>query len=191
MEEEVQNPPITIVVSRRVKPGLEEEFERLSSEMTKSAVNFDGHMGATMFRPSSRDDPEYRIIFRFADERSLNFWLNSSTRQEYLDQIDKLLIEPSRFETLNSLVTWFSIPGQEPVKPPPRYKMAIVSWLGLFPIVFLIFLAFGPWLPMIPLLPRVAIVTAVVMVLMTWVVMPRLTKLFRGWLYPKSDQSLR
>ncbi|MAI91251.1 antibiotic biosynthesis monooxygenase [Ponticaulis sp.] len=185
------NAPITVVVSRRVKPGQEAEFERLSSEMTASASDFDGHMGANMFRPSTPADPEYRIIFKFRDDPALDVWLKSDTRAHYLEQIEPLLIEPGKVETLSSLVTWFTIPGHTPVKPPPRYKMAVVSWLGLFPIVLAIFWIFEPWLIHIPLIPRVALVTAAVMVIMTWVAMPRITKLFAGWLYPKSGRDMR
>jgi len=38
----------------------------------------------------------------------------------------------------------------------------------------------GPW----PLVPRLAVTTAVTVSVMTWVVMPRVTRLLRRWLYP-------
>lgn len=183
--------PQTVVISRRVKPGNEAAFEALSTEMTIAAMEFPGHLGAHMFRPASPDDPEYRIIFKFATESELSNWVNSETRHEFIAQIEPLLTEPSQIETMNSLVTWFSLPGRPPVKPPPRYKMAIVSWLALFPIVTAIFWLFERWLVLMPLIPRVAMVTAVVMVLMTWVAMPRLTKVFARWLYPASEKNLR
>lgn len=183
--------PQTVVISRRVKPGNEDAFEKLSTEMTLAAMEFPGHLGAHMFRPASVDDPEYRIIFKFATEAELEDWVSSDVRKMYIEQIEPLLLEPSQIEKLNTLVTWFSLPGRTPVKPPPRYKMAIVSWVALFPIVTAIFWLFEPWLVLIPLIPRVAMVTAVVMVLMTWVAMPRLTRLFAGWLYPKSESNLR
>jgi len=36
------------------------------------------------------------------------------------------------------------------------------------------------------LVPRLALTTAVTVPIMTWVVMPRVTRLLRGWLYPGS-----
>lgn len=191
MSQRERSAPQTVVVSRQVRIGKESEFERLSTEMTNAATDFPGHLGATMFRPSSPEDPEYRIIFKFEDENRLSAWLNSNVRKAYLEQIDALLIEPSKFETLPGLATWFTLPGRVSVKPPQKYKMAIVSWIGLFPIVAGIFWLFGKQLESIPLLPRVGLVTALVMVLMTWVAMPRLTKLFAPWLYPGNHKDLR
>ena len=63
--------PVTVIVSRRVKPEAVEAFEKLSNEMSQRASKFKGHMGATLFRPAGADDPEYRMIFKFADEDSL------------------------------------------------------------------------------------------------------------------------
>jgi hypothetical protein len=36
------------------------------------------------------------------------------------------------------------------------------------------------------LVPSLAITTAVTVPIMTWLVMPRVTRLLRGWLYPRS-----
>ncbi|MEX2473796.1 antibiotic biosynthesis monooxygenase, partial [Marinobacter sp.] len=135
--------PLTVVVSRRVKKGQESEFEKLSSQMTERAASFTGYLGATMFRPSSPADPEYRIVFKFRDRDTLNAWEASSERAELLEQIENLLIQPSEREVTSGLVTWFSLPGQNPVTPPPKWKMTLVSWLALYPAVTLVFVLFG------------------------------------------------
>ncbi|MFI7067155.1 hypothetical protein ACIBL3_39600 [Kribbella sp. NPDC050124] len=44
----------------------------------------------------------------------------------------------------------------------------------------------GPLLEGLPLVVRLAITTAVTVPIMTWVVMPRVTRLLHGWLYPHS-----
>jgi hypothetical protein len=45
-------------------------------------------------------------------------------------------------------------------------------------------IAAGPLLDGLPVVVRLGITTAVAVPLMTWVVMPRVTRLFRVWLYP-------
>ena len=36
----------------------------------------------------------------------------------------------------SGLDTWFTLPDMPaPVKPPPKWKMALVTWLALFPMV--------------------------------------------------------
>ncbi len=86
---------VTVVVSRRIKKGAEELYELLSGDLTHAAATFSGYLGAVMFRPSSQDDPEYRIIYKFNNEENLNKWLKSSKRSEILNNIESLLEEPS------------------------------------------------------------------------------------------------
>ena len=183
--------PLTVVVSRRIKKGQEAEFEKLSSQMTERAASFPGYLGATMFRPSSPEDPEYRIVFKFQDRDSLRKWEESEERTELLEQIEALLVQPSERETTSGIVTWFTLPGQNPVQPPPKWKMTVVSWLALYPAVTVVFALFGDWLAQIPLLIRTMLVTMVVMGLMSYVLMPRMTKWFSFWLFPKKNKNVR
>ncbi len=188
---ELSTEPLTVVVSRRVKKGEEAAFEQLSSQMTERAANFPGYLGATMFRPSSADDPEYRIVFKFRDRDTLTAWEDSEERAELLEQIESLLVQPSEREVTSGIVTWFTLPGQNPVIPPPKWKMTIVSWLALYPAVTLVFVLFGDLLAGVPLLLRTLIVTVVVMLLMTYVLMPRMTRWFSFWLFPGRNKRSR
>ncbi len=177
--------PLTVVVSRRVRKGQQEAFEALSSQMTERASRFPGYLGTAMFRPASPDDPEYRIVFKFRDRETLIAWEESEERAELLEQIESLLVQPSEREVTSGIVTWFTLPGQNPVQPPPKWKMTIVSWLALYPAVTLVFVIFGDLLAKVPLLLRTMIVTIVVMALMSYVLMPRMTKWFAFWLFPR------
>ena len=177
--------PLTVVVSRRVRKGQQEAFEALSSQMTERASRFPGYLGTAMFRPASPDDPEYRIVFKFRDRETLTAWEESEERAELLEQIESLLVQPSEREVTSGIVTWFTLPGQNPVQPPPKWKMTIVSWLALYPAVTLVFVIFGDLLAKVPLLLRTMIVTIVVMALMSYVLMPRMTKWFAFWLFPR------
>ena len=177
--------PLTVVVSRRVRKGQQEAFEALSSQMTERASRFPGYLGTAMFRPASPDDPGYRIVFKFRDRETLIAWEESEERAELLEQIESLLVQPSEREVTSGIVTWFTLPGQNPVQPPPKWKMTIVSWLALYPAVTLVFVIFGDLLAKVPLLLRTMIVTIVVMALMSYVLMPRMTKWFAFWLFPR------
>lgn len=183
--------PLTVVVSRRVRKGQQEAFEALSSQMTERASRFPGYLGTAMFRPASPDDPEYRIVFKFRDRETLTAWEESEERAELLEQIESLLVRPSEREVTSGIVTWFTLPGQNPVQPPPKWKMTIVSWLALYPAVTLVFVIFGDLLAKVPLLLRTMIVTIVVMALMSYVLMPRMTKWFKFWLFPDRQRNSR
>jgi antibiotic biosynthesis monooxygenase (ABM) superfamily enzyme len=69
--------------------------------------------------------------------------------------------------------------------------MAIVTWLAVFPLITMIFVIFGPLLNQLPTLLRTLlrtlVLTAVMVTLMTYVIMPRLTRLLALWLYPDRE----
>ena len=191
MIEKVLQEPVTVVVSRRVKKGKETEFETISSKMTEVASGYEGHLGAVMFKPANPDDPEYRVIFKFDTPDNYQNWETSEQRARFLESMEPLLEEPPATEIMSGVVTWFVLPGNNPVQPPPKYKMAIVSWLAVFPTVTLIFVLLGEQLAPLPLFLRVFIVTVLVIFLMTYVLMPNFTSWFAFWLFPKTNKNIR
>jgi hypothetical protein len=66
--------------------------------------------------------------------------------------------------------------------------MAVVTWLAVVPVVFVMFSLFGQWLSLLPALLRTLVFAAVTVTLMTYVVMPRMTRLFSFWLYPDREK---
>jgi antibiotic biosynthesis monooxygenase (ABM) superfamily enzyme len=89
-----------------------------------------------------------------------------------------------RTSFMTGLETWFTLPAQPGATPPPPYKMAVLTWITIFPLITAAVAVTGPLLEELPLAVRLAITTGLTVPLMTWVVMPRVTRLLRGWLYP-------
>ena len=178
------DPPVTAVASRRVKQGREREFEEWVSGILAAANRFPGYLGSEVLRPSDPEDNEYKIIFRFDHASNLHAWETSEERQRWLRKSRPLLDEKEKVHILTGLETWFTLPSKPGEPAPPRYKMAIVTWLAVFPLVALIFSLFGQWLNMLPTLLRTLVFTAAMVTLMTYVIMPRMTRLFSFWLYP-------
>ena len=183
------DPPVTAVASRRVRQGHEQEFEEWLSGILAAASEAPGYLGSEVLRPSdSEDDNEYRVVFRFDHATNLHAWENSEERQRWLRELEPLLHE-EKVHVLTGLETWFTLPSKVGEPSPPRYKMVVVTWLGVFPIVTIIFSLFGHWLNLLPTLVRTLVFTAVMVTLMTYVIMPRMTRLFSFWLYPNRKQA--
>ena len=181
------DPPVTVIISRRVKPGCEEAFEKFISGITAAAMTFDGHLGTNVFRPNNSADREYKIIFKFDRASNLKIWEQSECRRQWLARAESLRLEPARIRVITGLETWFTLSSPKRVTPPPRYKMATITLITLFPLIQLAHLTIAPLLELtpLPLLLRSLIITAILVWLMTYVAMPRMTKLFSRWLYPK------
>ena len=88
------------------------------------------------------------------------------------------------------LETWFTLPGGAVVKPPPRWKMAIVSWAVAFPLIQLLNVTVAPLLHPLPALLRGAIAGALMVLTMTYFAMPLAVRSLAHWLYPESAQQV-
>jgi uncharacterized protein len=152
----------------------------------EAAKTFNGHLGVNIFRPTDSANPEYRIVFKFDHLSNLQRWENSEIRNTWLLRAKRLTVGSHKTQILTGLETWFTLPTQKAIVPPPRYKMLAVTCLGAFPTLNLINILLQPFLRLLPSLLRSLITTVVLLSLMTYVVMPRMTKLFASWLYPQS-----
>ena len=81
--------PVTVLYSRRVKPGREAAFQAWAHGIVAASRQFPGHLGASVLdAPSSR---EYHVLFSFADRKSLRAWLDSAQRRRWLARVSELL----------------------------------------------------------------------------------------------------
>jgi len=184
-DREVKDPPTTGVASRRIEPGREEEFEDWISGILDAVKEFPGYLGSDVLRPSdAQADNEYSILYRFDHASNLKRWEESDERRRWLDKAEPLVREQT-VRRLTGLETWFTLPAREGEPAPPRYKMAVVTWLAVFPTVLVIFTLFGPLLNLLPTVLRTLVFTLTMVTLMTYLIMPRMTRLFSFWLYPK------
>jgi antibiotic biosynthesis monooxygenase (ABM) superfamily enzyme len=181
-------PSVTVVISRRVKPGCEADFEAFLTGVTTACAQFPGYLGSNIFRPASADDPEYRVIFKFDRLGNLRRWETSEERQKWFFQAEALTESPPIIQHLTGLETWFTLPGKAAIVPPPRYKMALVSWLAVFPLITLISTVLQNQLAQLPIALRVMTVTAIAVPTMTYLLMPQMTQIFAWWLYPSVSE---
>jgi uncharacterized protein len=176
--------PVTTTVTRRVKPGHEPFYEQFLEAIIAAASRFPGHLGAEVFRPQHAAAGPYRVVYRFDTTQHLRAWLDSPEHAAWLERAEPHVIGPLRRQVLTGLEGWFTLPTQPETPPPPRYKMAILTWVTIFPLITLVVAATAPLIGGLPLVGRLAVTTLVTVSLMTWVVMPQMTRLLHRWLYP-------
>ncbi|MBE0643114.1 MAG: antibiotic biosynthesis monooxygenase [Bacteroidetes bacterium] len=179
--------PFTTVVRRTIKTGKEQAFEEWLSGIMNDAMRFEGHLGVGIIRPSSKARLEYLIVFRFDTYEHLIAWETSEVRRNWVQRVQPLITGETSVQRMTGLEYWFTVPEHPGSVPPPRHKMAFVTWLALFPLVLVIPPLILRFLGAIPSWGQVMIVAAVMVLLMTYVVMPQMTRLFSGWLYRRLD----
>ncbi|MFP5332767.1 MAG: antibiotic biosynthesis monooxygenase [Acidimicrobiia bacterium] len=96
----MSGPSPTIIVSRRVKPGMEREFERWNARIRALAESFPGHLGSEAQPPDEAHPDEWMIVYRFATADQLEEWMTSPERQSLLEEGNRLLQGPVREQRL-------------------------------------------------------------------------------------------
>ena len=171
---------VTVTVARVVAPGREQEFEAWSEGILAVATRYPGFLGAGTLRPHRVGEP-WHVVYRFADEESLRSWEVSPERAAWLSKADDLMQETG-VQRVSGLETWFALPGRT-APAPPRWKMALVTWVAIVPLVLLMNVSVLPLLADWPMALRTLVFSAMLTSLMTWVVMPWLTRVLRRFLY--------
>jgi uncharacterized protein len=69
---------------------------------------------------------------------------------------------------------------------PPRYKLALLTWAGAYMVITLLLALLGPAIASWPLVLRTLVLSVTMVVALTWLIMPRLTRLFGGWLHARA-----
>jgi antibiotic biosynthesis monooxygenase (ABM) superfamily enzyme len=88
----------------------------------------------------------------------------------------------ARIERIGGLEFWFTPP--KGASTLPRWKMALVSGLVLWPLNSLLSLLLYPLIGAWPIPVRALIIAGLLVPVMTYFAMPWATRLFSKWLYP-------
>src|SRR5262245_24864752 len=173
--------PIHVAITRRVKPGCETEFQAALREFFQASFAHGGVLGATMIMPPpGSDSREFGILRTFANEKERDNFYASPIFKAWEKKCEPLTETNSwTHRPLHGLEAWF----RSPHTPPPRWKMAVATFLGVFPVATVLSWSLGPKLLPLHFLMRNVIFNACVVVLLTWAVMPLVTRVMQGWLH--------
>lgn len=186
--------PVTVAITRRVSPEDELLMRAWADAGTQMANHFPGFLGSGWVRPSTGSH-DWHMLYRFDSRESLRVWEESTERTRWL-AAGTNLVQDTRIEHRTGIEGWFDEPEERAVDdmladgveapaappPPPRWKQMCIIWLAFFPTsVALTYASAGftrDWLPVF----RVLLTTLVATPLMTYLILPRVTKLFQPWL---------
>lgn len=182
---EDENQPVTVVISQLVKPGCEQAYEQWMRGIANEAMKFEGHLGINKIRPQKGTRPEYVTIFKFDRYANLKKWMVSDVRKQWLAKSNQLVQDSPDVQLLNGMETWFTLPGKPLKSPPPRYKIAILTWVAVYVLLNTLTYVLAPLIRVFPAFVGQLLISLLIVVLLTYVVMPQITRIFSKWLYPK------
>ena len=181
---------VTKVVDRIPRPEMEGRLEQSIRDLIAAASRFPGYLGVNVTRPSLPAYPGFRLVYRFDTPGHMLAWEESEEQHRLVRIADGYTQGTARRRVLSCLDVWFTLPASPASHVPPRGRMTVVTWLGIFPLVYFYSLVLPLVLPAgLPPVLTIALNTALVVPTMSYLLAPRLTRLFKGWLYPENTES--
>jgi len=175
--------PVTVSVARRVRPGREADYERWVSGIIGTASGFAGHQGASVLRPGPETDNQYVIIYRFDTYAHSRQWERSAERRAWLDSLDGMVEGEAQVKKVTGLEFWFDLPEVPAQATPSQHRMALTLMVVVFVMLSVLRWLLAPVIGGLPSLLQLLVVVVVQVLLLTYVVMPQVTRLLKGWLY--------
>lgn len=175
--------PVTVSISRRIKPGHEEDYEAWVHGIIEAASGFPGHQGVNILRPSGQTDGQYVLIYRYDNWANCENWERSKTRAAWVEKLGDMVEGESQMRRVTGLEFWFDLPKVPAGKPPSQHKMALTLIAVVFVLVYPLQLIVLPLTADWPHWSRTLLIAVIQVVLMTYLVMPRVTNLLKGWLF--------
>jgi len=184
--------PVHVAITRRIKPGCEQEFQAALKEFFVKSLAQSGVHGAALIVPApGSSSTEYGIIRSFASAAERDAFYASALYAEWKKRVAPLSDRQPETRELHGLEAFFR--GNSPA-PPPRWKMAVATYLGVVPVIMTLALTLGPLIRSWNFVLYNLLFNACVVTLLTWVVMPLITRALHGWLQndklktPKSNE---
>lgn len=183
--------PVTVVVTRRVRPGREADYEAWLGRLVEATQGMPGFLGARLIRPRPGEAPTYTSVFRFASVETLQAFEQSELRRQALVEVADLVEADALWSRLTGLELWFSPPPGTIAPQPSRFRMALVMVVVVYGLVVSIGQLVAVLLGDAPAQLRLLLTIVLEVALMTWVIMPRLTRWLARWIHPRSPSSGR
>lgn len=177
--------PIHWAIKLTAKVGKETELEKALERFVKLSLGEHGAIGVSLFRSTTETGRQEFLLHRsfLSKEHSRRFY-ESDMYHRYQAETDDLIDGDAVIRPLHGFEAFFRSSGGAP----PRWKMAIATWLGVFPAVLFWSWLLSTRLYMLHPIAVTAVVTILVVTSLTWAIMPRLTRALRPWLYKKGEE---
>jgi uncharacterized protein len=178
---EVHRSRASAVVVQRVPADAADWFMDWQRGVTAAAEGFAGYRATDIYPPADAQDDHWVIALHFDDEKSLQQWLSSPVRAQW---IEKLRVQASQFEVKRlpgGFGAWFTGLQSAP-HAPPGWKMVVSVVLALFPTVVIINLIAGSYLSKLGFALSMLIGNFLSVSILQWGLMPMLTRLLGPWL---------
>ncbi|MFE9447208.1 hypothetical protein [Streptomyces sp. NPDC006739] len=185
---------VTVTTAFHVVPGREADFHSWGWAMLAASARQPGFLGGGVL---VEQEAEWHVVYRFATEGTALAWEDSTDRRQWDNRLHGFARQTGR-RSVRDAKAWFdaqttgaagltdpAAPAPAPPPAPPaKWKLWFVNMSAVFPPVLLFNLLVLPYLGGLNPLVRTFALCLCVTAIVTWILMPRLQRFFKKWLYP-------
>ena len=178
----------TVLVNHVVAAEKREAFLTSLQDLLKNFHAAPGAKGCMVFQHQEGDFVRFTILQRFASPADHEAWVKTGDFARWQAAVEPLKPVLEHVRSYHGMEALFAA-GQSP-DAPPRWKMALLLLIGVFPLSLAMSAWCGPALASISPLTGALITSPLMVGLMTYVVVPLLTKIFAGWLQMRTTSGV-
>ena len=164
----------TIVTSRAIRAGHEQDFERWVEELNRLARVAPGYRAAIRLGQTAGFQ---HLLFRFDDRAAADTWHDDLKMRAHVAIADRFSTALRQLEVGDGVI--FDLPSDASAS---KWKRFVTTWLTVFPVLLIISMMVRAALKDAPLplqlLPSSLLLTAT----LQWIILPRLQRYTRFWL---------
>lgn len=182
-----QSKSVALIITHTIRAGEEKRYETWLTDILGAVSTFPGYLGREIFRPA-QGTRTYTSILRFDCNDNLAAWVESDLRRAFVSQVTDLLEKGDLHEIRTGIDFWFTPQG---VRPPKPWKQFVLTLSAVYPLSLAIPGLLRLLFPFMPVLAQPLIngllIAASLTALLTFVIMPRYTRLMKWWLYDETE----
>lgn len=177
--------PVHMAITRRVRKDRAGDFERELVAFASESLKDPHSRGVHLIYPTpGAEFLEYGILRSFESPEARDQFYGSDFYKNWSSSIQHLVEGEMKARELSGLEAWFR---GGPGGAPPRWKMAILTWIAVWPVSMGVPKIIVPLIGgSIPHVLRSGVVAAGIVTVLTWVAMPLLVKLAHRWIHPSA-----
>lgn len=175
--------PATLVTTRLVRAGHEDDFARWADRFEEAAARASGTEGTLRL---TQPNGMTHFVHRFASEAEMDGWRASSEHAALSADADAYSV--GRDHAARGGRRHAELPSEASA---PQWKSWLATWLTVFPLLLLLnagIKAVGGGLPQ-PV--QLAITSLIMTAVLTWFILPQLRRVLRPWLFSDGGGGLR
>jgi len=166
--------PVSYVITRKVKPDAIKDYEKWLVDVGDAARAVDPNLSMTVIKAGGDQTNEYVVVLHFSDHEKLDEWESSDVRKQLRREVKSLEAGKASFSEVTGFEYWFCLPKIAATRPPARYKMILITIIGLFALSLTYTYSVEHFLEPLPDHVETLIRILVLVVIMTYIFMPLL-----------------